>query len=282
MGLSISIFLFIFVLTTKAKVGSYRYVISLALLVGLLLLSKESYWLSLFLAGVLVAVQHFQQQKQSVLKLSLWQIIIFSAVFFVIVFLIIVPLKLVYPFTQGDWSTRVEEMREIRAWPGFKPSNITRPSYRLAERHEPITIVAINRDWYRDSLKSFYGFFGHFTVVLPTWIYAIAVAVAVSALNVGITIVVAWSKWSLLNLVMKVLLICTPLFIFLNIAASIYNSWTHDFQPQGRYLFPSLIPFAMLLTATVSLENKRIIALRAASWLVSYMLCLHVLINYAM
>jgi len=279
-GLSISIFLFIFLLTTKAKIGSQRYAIVLALLVGLLLLSKESFWVSLSWGGVLVGAQYFQQQKQNALKLSFGQMTTSLVIFFIIVFLIIAPLKLIYPLTQGDWDTKVEEMKEIRSAIDAKPSNITRPGYHLAARHEPITVIILNRYWFEASMKSFYGVFGYFTVILPDWIYVVALAILV--LNMGMTIGMAWSKWSLLTLVTKALIICAPFSILLNIAASIYSSWTYDFQPQGRYLFSSIIPLAVLLAGTVSTETKKCITLRVISWLVCYGLCIYVLISYAM
>jgi hypothetical protein len=44
------------------------------------------------------------------------------------------PLKLVYPWSQGDWAHRVEEMRELRAAEGFKPSAPTYPGLMLATK----------------------------------------------------------------------------------------------------------------------------------------------------
>jgi len=279
-GLSISIFLFVFILTAKAQIGSPRYAILLGLLVGLLLLSKESFWLSLSWISVLVGAQYFQQWKQNTLKLSFMRTVSFFAVFFTVVLLIVSPLKLIYPLTQGEWDIKVEEMKEIKAWDGAKPSNITRPGYRLAARNEPITVIIHNRYWFDMLVKSFYGVFGYFTVVLPNWVYIAALVMLV--LNLGITIGMVWSKWSLLSFMAKALLICAPFSILLNIAASIYSSWTYDFQPQGRYLFSSLIPLAVLVAGTVSVESKKSMSLRIISWLICYGLCIYVLINYAM
>jgi len=279
-GLSVSVVFFVFLLTTKTQINSPRYAILLGFFVGLLLLSKETFWLSLPWAGVLVGTQYFQQRRQNVLRLSFKQIAILGGIFIITVLVIIAPLKLIYPLTQGDWNVRVEQMREIRAWNDFKPSILMSPGYRLSAKGEPITVILHNRHWYAASMKSFYGVFGHFTVILPDWIYIVALGILV--LNVVLTISIVCSKWSLLDLGMKAMVIFAPFSVLLNVAASVYNSWTYDFQPQGRYLFSSVVPLTVLLTATVPVENKQYITLRVISWLISYGLCMYVLIHYAM
>ncbi len=245
-----------------------------------MLLSKESFWLSLSWISVLVGTQYFEQCKKNALKWSFAKMATSVVVFLTIVLLVVAPLKLIYPLTQGDWDTKVEEMKEIRAWPEAKPSNITRPGYRLADRNEPITVIIYDWRWFEALLKSFYGMFGYFTVILPDWIYIVALVILL--LNIGITVGVVWSKWSVLNLVTRALFVSAPFSILLNIAASIYSSWTYDFQPQGRYLFSSLMPLAMLLAGTIPIENKKSIILRAISWLVSYVLCMYVVVSYVL
>jgi len=277
-GLSISLWLFLFVLTTKARIGSPRYAILLGLLVGLLLLCKLTFWLSLSWYSVLVGAQYFQQRQQSALSLSFKQTMVFVAILFATILLMIAPIKLIYPLGQGDWDAEVEQMREIRAWNDFKPSVLTRPGYRLAAKGESIIVVLNNRHWFETTLKSFYGIFGHLNVVLPSWIYIVALGIFI--LNMGLTIGAVWSKWSLLNLMTKALIISAPFSILLNIAASLYNSWVYDFQPQGRYLFSSLVPFVILLAGTVYVENKWSITLRVITWLASYVLCTYVLVTY--
>jgi hypothetical protein len=170
-------------------------------------------------------------------------------------------------------------MREIRSWNAYKPSNPKATSYRLATKNEPISTITKNQYWFKTSMRSFYGLFSHMTTVLPNWIYVSAISIAL--LNIALTISTTWLKWSLLDLMTKVLVVFVPLSIFLNIAASIYNSWTYDFQPQGRYLFSSLIPFAILLAGTVAVENKWSIIFRMVSWLVGHALCIYVLATYA-
>ncbi len=278
-GLSISIFFFLFILTAKIETGSIRYAITSGVLVGLLLLSKETFWLSLSWGSVLAGAKYFEKTKNNASKLSFNQGVIFFAVFAIIVFLIITPLKIIYPATQGNWHTKTEEMREIRSWNAYKPSNPIAAGYRLATKNEPISTIMKNQYWFKTSMMSFYGLFSHMTIVLPNWIYVSALSIAL--LNIALTISTTWLKWSRLDLMTKVLVVFAPLSIFLNIAASVYNSWTYDFQPQGRYLFSSLIPFAILLAGTVAVENKWSIIFRMVSWLVGYALCLYVLATYA-
>ncbi|HWB54471.1 MAG TPA: hypothetical protein VG722_09770, partial [Tepidisphaeraceae bacterium] len=54
---------------------------------------------------------------------------------------------------------------------------------------------------------------------------------------------------------MLCMLLAPPL-IALNIYGSMYESLHVDFQPQGRYLFPSLIPIFFLFAGTWKIENK--------------------------
>lgn len=298
-GLSISIFLFVFILTTKTKIRSKRYGITLGILIGLLLLCKETFWLSLSWAIILIGIQYFQQRIHSTSLLSFKQEIKNFIAFAITLFVVVAPLKLIYPLSQGNWSVQTEKMREIRSREDFKPSVLERISiacteessedidicaaknnYRLAAQNKPVSVIVSNSYWIETSLKSFYGFFGHLAVILPNWVYAVAFIIVL--LNIALTMSVTWLKWSCLDLHIKTLIIFAPISILIVIMASVYNSWTYDFQPQGRYLFSALVPLAILVAGTVSVENKGCILFRVTSWLVGYVLCVYALIYYAM
>jgi len=69
-GLSVSIFLSIFLLATPIPIGSSRYGVALGVLIGVLLLSKATFWLSLSWAIVLIGSRYVQQQKDEASSLS--------------------------------------------------------------------------------------------------------------------------------------------------------------------------------------------------------------------
>ena len=49
------------------------------------------------------------------------------------------------------------------------------------------------------------------------------------------------------------------------IVASVHYSWTCDFEPQGRYLFP-MLPILLITWRTIAGERR----LRAVEWLVPW------------
>lgn len=49
--------------------------------------------------------------------------------------------------------------------------------------------------------------------------------------------------------------------ICMMVAASLYHSWTYDFQPQGRYLFPILGILSILFHETREYLNRYILSL---------------------
>jgi hypothetical protein len=279
-GLSASIFLFVFLLTTKAEIGSNRYGIMLGVIIGLLILSKETFWLSMSWAVALIGTKYIQRRKYVGYSPSLKRLGGFFGVVALTVLLVIAPLKIVYPLSQGNWRVRTEQMREARSWLDFQPSAPTNSGYRLASKGESIDVITSNPTWFEASIKSFYGYFGHMVVMLPNWVYLTALTIGM--LNITLSAGVAMFQWPLLNPNTKALMVVAPLCILLSIAASLYNSWTYDFQPQGRYLFSSVIPLAMLLAGTVEVENRWCIRFRAVSWLAGFTLCMYVLANFAL
>ena len=56
-----------------------------------------------------------------------------------------------------------------------------------------------------------------------------------------------------------------------------YNSWTGDYQPQGRYLFIAIVPLAMWLWGLLPWEGAGLRAIRLISIAVLVGLCAVVL-----
>jgi hypothetical protein len=108
----------------------------------------------------------------------------------------------------------------------------------------------------------------------PRWVYISAGVLLLlgSLATLGFALV-AWLRLPGLT---RLLIVTAPAFIALNVLASLYNSWTYDFQPQGRYLFPSLVPLAVLLAGTVELEPRWLRTARLLGLAALYLLGLYV------
>jgi hypothetical protein len=128
----------------------------------------------------------------------------------------------------------------------------------MASKGNPFTAVVMNKDWMDKSLKSLYGLFGYFRLKLPVELYRFLGLVGILLLLDGIlTMLLDWRNFSGFH---RFLLIGSVVSVMLHFLGSMYNSWTYDFQPQGRYLFsmiPALACF-LFLTAHQPFRWKKI------------------------
>ena len=132
-----------------------------------------------------------------------------------------------------------------------------------------------NRKWIPTTARSFFGLFGYYTVVLDNRIYLLAL-VCVLGLSI-LTLITFLYRWKNLSWVMQLSFIAAPLLIMLNIGASLYRSLNYDYQPQGRYLFPSLIPIAFLLLGTIKFDQGWVKTLRFIVFGLLYFVSLYAL-----
>jgi hypothetical protein len=72
------------------------------------------------------------------------------------------------------------------------------------------------------------------------------------------------------------MLLFAPACALLPVLASLYNSWTFDYQPQGRYLFAALIPLALMWGGTYTFEPRWLRGTRLGIGAVLYGLSLSV------
>ena len=91
--------------------------------------------------------------------------------------------------------------------------------------------------WLQTSWYSFYGVFGQMNIFLPSWIYRSVIIFLLILAGSMLVRVIRQNKKNFKAYGIVISLIVTAL---INLIASIHNSWTWDFQPQGRYLFPIL------------------------------------------
>lgn len=114
-------------------------------------------------------------------------------------------------------------------------SHTAKPEYFLVERGLPLwQYVGLVAAW---TFASFWGVFGHMQAFMPAWIY---VALA------GVTIVtVARSGRGLLSAIPREILVVLGTVLALVLASFVRFNLDY-FQAQGRYLYPAIIPIALV------------------------------------
>lgn len=278
-GLSMSAFLFAFAVVQRKPLSSLRATLLLGLLTALVLLSKQPYWLTLPFAYLWMVVGESQRQPHT-WWLSVQKRASRVTLLVVTVFVLVAPFKILPQFSISDYQPRVVQMLETRAVEGRRPSNPTYPGFHLAARGAPFAKIWRDPAWYQSTATSLYGKFGYMSEALAPAQYLTIAALFMMA--VASTYGFAVVRYKQLASATKLALWVAPLFTGLNLFTSLYHSWTFDFQPQGRYLFPSIIPLTLMMAGTYFVEPRGWQRVRAAGWLVACGLCLYTLYRYVL
>jgi hypothetical protein len=215
---------------------------ALGALTGLLLASKDNFLFALALPALLVAPRIRARAGTRGLLLFVMLAALFPA-----------PYKVVYPLTQPDFAGATWRMAEERAAPGFKPSDPSRAGLPPAGDSEWDLLVHGN--FAVRTAQSLWGVYGHMTVFHAPGVY-LGIAGLV-LLNAALTACTVGRRWRDLPADLRRLLLAAPLVILANFALSLRWSAVVFYQPQGRYLFPSLLPAALLLVGTLGHEESR-------------------------
>lgn len=168
-------------------------------------------------------------------------------------------------------AERIHAVAEARAGQDFKPSVVAQghgyTTSGLAAKGVPLLAVAFEPyGWLRSSLASAFGVYGYMNVVAPTWLYAGLVGLAIGLLLVVLNRLRQVEPEHWLALTSIVVGSCA-----LVMASSLLFSWVDTLEAQGRYLFPALAIFALVLgKASPRLRGKAVIVLVAGAWLLSF------------
>jgi hypothetical protein len=208
----------------------------------LLLMAKRNYYLFLPFIG-LVAIWKTLVWDRSLRKLRLaakWAAIAVTAV------LLYVPARVAQAAINRFELPRLRtEQAEEFAAPGYRPSEIAagKGATRMALRKQGVPFADLfnNYRWANTSFQSFCGMYHWMSLPSPGAYYAV-IGVLYTALL--LTISFAFRKLPWAEVVFGAAVLCIAAGIIL---LSAYHSWTADFQPQGRYLFPVLPMLAFVL-----------------------------------
>jgi hypothetical protein len=242
---------------------TWREALWFGMLTGLLFLSKRTFWLTIGLAYLILAHKGFllwqgEREKFTTLLRSWLPVVL------LLTFVLILPMKIIYPLSQGDYEAGIFAMRERTARVDLRPSNPTYPGYLLRQRGAAFGDVWSQPIWWSASYQSFYGVFGYWKVYAATPIYSTAAMLLL--LGIACTYIDFSRRRAAYSSLARLLLLATPLASAALIVASLLYSWIFDYQPQGRYLLPTLLPLAFLVGGAVNDEGRWLRLLRLLIW----------------
>jgi hypothetical protein len=228
-------------LENKRWSGSFQGALLFALLLALMIMAKRNYYLFLLFIAF-VAGWTTLTQPSSVLRLHFvrkWAIIfLLAAAFFF-------PVRVAHEVVNGFDIPRLQsEQAEKFAAPHFKPSEIAAGTGagRLVLRKQGVSFAALfsQRSWLAESFQSFCGIYRWMSLKNSDYYYLV-MGFLYAALVALLLVRVA--RLSGRDALFAGGVLATA---FLVVLGSAYSSWTADYQPQGRYLFPILPMFALL------------------------------------
>lgn len=143
------------------------------------------------------------------------------------------------------------EYSEMYAKPEFKPSARKTPKREGKSLWQMISSM----HWARMTYRSFIGLFGYMSILIPLFIYRdyfILFVIGFIGFLFGFKELFIYNKEKNNDknkILMNFSFVGT---IIIPIILSLYYSYTSDFQPQGRYIMPMLIPFMYFIVFGIS------------------------------
>lgn len=148
----------------------------------------------------------------------------------------------------GDFLGRktIAEQGELYAQEEYKPSQHETPaklglsfSETFLDSEEPYV------DWVKNTVYSFIGVFSFLTLFMDLPVYILYLAFLLFGLLLFFILGIRRNWWR--EKWRRVLLFTGGLCILIPLFMSLYNSYYSDFQAQGRYLMPALIPLMIMV-----------------------------------
>ncbi|WP_419175166.1 hypothetical protein [Desulfosediminicola sp.] len=241
--------------------------VTVGLLLGCLLLLKKNFYFYTIFFGIVALVSFYnlineaEPEERKILYKKLVILTLMSVSLFG-------SKKLVdYQVNGLHKSLLINEAIAAYAKPFLRPdADAGVQMQNMMLKSKGVTFTEIIRDyrWGERSFRSSFGVYGYLNTPASGFVYGVfRVSALLLACYFFITIFVRGStinkRYALAALVISGLLVCV----------SAYHSWTADFQPQGRYLFP-IAGMLFILCG----QNVKVLSERWLSLLVVWMFCL--------
>jgi hypothetical protein len=153
------------------------------------------------------------------------------------------------------WQEQLWEARQDTAQTGFTGEVPDHWGSNRAGKGDDYDWLFNNKtQWVQASEQSFYDRMGGWLPAPPDWIFDAAGWLLVAGVAVNL-IGLATSGWRV-PAPLVVAMALSPLIIGANIVGHAWTSLHVDFQPQGRYLFPCLIPIYFLWAGAIPVERR--------------------------
>lgn len=136
---------------------------------------------------------------------------------------------------------------ELYAQPGMKPSE----RFSLSEQGVGITnmLFSTTYSWVNFTVKSFFAVFGYMEYYAPNDIYNFySIVFGLGMFSFVALFVYKIIKRQRIPFYTVLLYISIAAVAVITVFLSIYNSYFNDFQPQGRYCYPALIPAVLVVS----------------------------------
>ena len=145
----------------------------------------------------------------------------------------------------GDFLglTHSRELAEELAEPGYKPSQRN----TLKQQGLGFSDLLTKTGWIQSSFNSFWGTLGNMDKLMPATYYVVMIIISLAAFGGFVSKVKDKLKKGFSTIKKYPLYIGLVSSIVLSFLLDIIYSRNFDYQPQGRYLFPALIPIIILM-----------------------------------
>jgi len=233
----------------------------LSLLIGILLLLKKNYYpfivfFYLCLGAQLFTNKEFVKKRKSVL-LRLMVITLAG------LFVFGLRIGADYGVNGADRQEHLSKIQEELAHPWYKPSTELHKKHVSLYLKERGTLLSemIERDrWFEKSFQTGFGVYGYFTITASYTYYDL-----VRWTGAGMLFFMLGSIFFRGGMIGSALAISAIGLSAALIGVSVYQSWTVDFQAQGRYLFPIIPMLGLLYAANYHAINNRLLVLGVSS-----------------
>ncbi len=213
----------------------------LGVMIGMLLLLKKNYYpfivfFYVFLGWRLFVIKR-TERGSFLLKLVMLTVMALMVAGF--------RISLDYYVNGLDRNEKLLEMEERLAQQAYKPSTPLDHKYGnlfQKARGVPLRDLIVTQNWFEKTLYSAFGVYGYTNIIASDGYYRIVSRAAALFLVVVCLLVLLRG-----GLVDSLFLVGAVGLSVALVGVSLYHSWTMDFQPQGRYLFPILPMFAIVL-----------------------------------
>ncbi len=230
---------------------SYKSCLMLAIGLGLSLISYYNTYGYVLVSLFVFFSYHFYCQSQD-LKINIEEIAKKSLFILFIIFAVagwwFIRNAILY---DGDilGMRTCNEYSELYAMDCCKPSLIKTPS----NMNQSFLYMLFNKGWLLISTYSFFAMFGDMTIYLPIIFYKIFLLLCLISLLV---LIFFSKKMHIFNnfkniKINQIFIISMIISIVFPIAISMFYSYFNDFQAQGRYIMPGLIPIAFFFASGI-------------------------------